>query len=172
MSNTTAVNPYITQLASIQLILSHYGFGPLALLGNIGAILNILILTRPNCRRNSCSAYILAESVTNLIVLNILLTLRYLVDSNIDLVRTSAFCKFELYSIQVGSGISRIYIVLACIDRWALTSRNIHRRAFAQMKVAKILIPITSIIWPLIYIHVAIYDNIVKGKTLIYYSFI
>jgi len=67
---------------------------------------------------------------------------------------------------------ARIYIVLACIDRWALTSRNVRIRAFAQMKVAKILIICVPLIWSVMTIHVPFYQDIVQGKTLIYHSFI
>ncbi len=150
-----------------------YVYSILFIAGNIGCILNILIFTQRNYRRHSCSAYILANTFTNLIVINIIIFFRFVNGFNIDPTMTTLlFCKIRLYIAQVALTLSRIYIVLACIDRWALTSRNVHRRAFAQMKVAKILIPITSIIWPIMYIHVAIYDDIVKGKTLIYHSFI
>ncbi len=150
-----------------------YVYSILFIAGNIGCILNILIFTQRNYRRHSCSAYILANTFTNLIVINIIIFFRFVNGFNIDPTMTTLlFCKIRLYIAQVALTLSRIYIVLACIDRWALTSRNVRIQAFAQIKIPKILIPSIAILLCAMTITIPFYQDIVKGKTLIYYNFI
>jgi hypothetical protein len=165
MSNTTTVDSYIATLGIIQLNIARYGYSIFCVTGNIGCILNILILTQCTYRQNSCSCYILAASFNNLIIMNLFPTLRFLIDFNVEGIKVSWFCKIiHAYGVQATSAISRIYVSLACIDRWAMTSRNVHIRAFAKMKVAKILIPSVPIIWCLMTLHVCFYEDNVKGK--------
>ncbi|CAF1354659.1 unnamed protein product [Didymodactylos carnosus] len=56
--------------------------------------------------------------------------------------------------------LSRYYIVLACIDRFALTSTNVKYRQFSQTKVAYYLIPITALVWFIIPMHIVIFQTI------------
>jgi len=65
---------------------------------------------------------------------------------NFDLTTTSLFfCKFQTYIAHVTTLLSMFDIVLACVDRWAMSSTNVHRRSFGQIKVVKILIPSVGI---------------------------
>ena len=45
MANTTVIDSYVATLNMIQLNIAHYGYSIFCVTGNIGCILNILILT-------------------------------------------------------------------------------------------------------------------------------
>lgn len=170
MSNTSEIdrtpNSYIINLDLIQLNICYYFYPVIVLLGNIGSILNILILTQRAYFHNSCSCYILASSVVNLLIINFVVLYRMLLAGfDIDLTMNSSFlCKFRVYITHCTTLLSRFYIVLACIDRWAMSSANVHRRRLSQRKVAKILIPSLAIGMCVISIHIFLYNNIIRGK--------
>ncbi|UJR22362.1 hypothetical protein I4U23_025424 [Adineta vaga] len=168
MSNTTTVDPFLTNLALIQNYISVYGYSTIFILGNIGSILNILILTQRNYLRNSCSCYILASTITNLFIINIVVLFRLLTGFNIDPTKTSTFfCKFRAYIVQMITLLSRAYIVLACIDRWAMTSTVVRQRAMSNMKIPKVVIPSIAIVCALSFIHVLFYQDIVRDRCVI-----
>jgi len=58
---------------------------------------------------------------------------------------------------------TRVFLVLACFDRFALSSTNAYLRQFSQVKIAHRSISITVICCLLIAIHLAIYLNLVPG---------
>ncbi len=98
MSNTTS-DPRILTFNLLQHNVVCYGYPIIFILGNIGSILNILVLTQRIYLRNSCLCYILASTVTNLFIINILILFRFLqLGFGIDPTTTSTFfCSFRLY---------------------------------------------------------------------------
>lgn len=160
------VDPYISELNRMQLDIGLYVYPIIFSFGNIGSILNIIILTQRIYLRNSCSCYILASSITNLLIINIVVLFHMLAQGfGINPTATSLFfCRFRQYASHILTLLSRIYIVLACADRWAMSSASVHRRAFSQIKVARILISLIAIGWCLISIHIPFYFNIIRGK--------
>ncbi|CAF0882208.1 unnamed protein product [Adineta steineri] len=168
MSNTTAINLYIANLNSLQNNILRYTYIIIFIAGNIGCFLNILIFTRQNYRQLSCSYYILASTFIDLILINFIILLRILNTFNIDPTQTSLIiCKIRMYIAQAAGVLIRIFIVLACIDRWAMTSRVVKRRAFTNMKIPKILIPSVIIAYCLITMHVPFYQDIVNHRCII-----
>lgn len=161
----TSVDPVIVTLNIIQTSMGRYLYPVIFILGNIGSILNILILTQRSYLQNSCSCYILASSISNLFIVNIIILFHMLAFGfNIDPTTTSFFfCRFRQYLSHVTTLLSRIYIVLACIDRWAMTSSSVKRRAFSKLKVAKIIIPSVCVGWLLISLHIPLYHVISNG---------
>ena len=165
MSNTTIIDSFLTTVNSIQTGSFLYGYSIIFLFGNIGSILSVLVLTQRNYRQNSCSCYILASTITNLFIMNFIIVFRILLGFNIDPTKTSwFFCKFRAYMAQVLTVLSRTYILLACIDRWAMTSRSARLRAFTRLKVPKILIPSVAIFWIVFFLHGPFYQNIIQGE--------
>ncbi|CAF0768842.1 unnamed protein product [Adineta ricciae] len=165
MSNLNATISFLNALSLVQTNISIYGYSVILIVGNIGSVLNVFVLTRRQYLQNSCSCYILASTVTNLIILNVVVLFRLLTGFDIDPSRTSAFfCKFRTYIVQMTTALSRIYIVLACIDRWAMTSTVVRRRSFTNRKVPKILIPIVAIVCGLSFIHIPFYYDIIRSR--------
>ncbi|CAF1412090.1 unnamed protein product [Adineta steineri] len=165
MPNITEIDSFLTTINTIQTNFSRYGYLIIFILGNIGSLLNILVLTRPNYLRNSCSSYILASTLPNLLIINIVILFRILATFDFDLTSKSRFfCKFQWYISHSMTLLSRTYILLACIDRWAMTSTIVRRRAFARMKISMTIIPMAGIIWSLVSIHVLTGQKRIKGQ--------
>jgi hypothetical protein len=165
MSNTTSDSLILT-LNVIQQNIVRYGCSIIFMFGNIGSILNILVLTQRIYLRNPSSCYILASTVNNLLVTNIVVVFRLLA-SGFGYDPTAAslfFCIFRLYISHVATFLSRFYLVLACVDRWSMSSRSVQRRYFSQMKVTKILIPSIAILWCVISVHILTNNSIIAGK--------
>lgn len=165
-SSVSSASALIDKFSLIQMILGRYLYPFIFTFGNIGSILNILILTQRVYLQSSCSCYILASSVMNLLTVNIVILFHMLsFGFNIDLTTTSLFfCKFRQYLSHVTTVLSRIYIVLACIDRWAMTSPTVARRAFSTVKIAKRLIIQLGIGWCIISFHILVFYYIVYGE--------
>jgi len=170
MENISAVNTIpnslLNTLNCIDVNISRYLLLIIFILGNIGSIFNVLVLTQRVYLQNSCSRYILASSVINLFVINIGVLFRMLaLGFHIDPTTTSLFfCKFRVYITHLTTLLSRFYIVLACADRWAMTSTSVKRRAFSRIKVAKILIPALGISICIISVHIPLHLHIINGK--------
>ena len=165
MSNTTMIESFLTTVSSIQTNTFLYGYSTIFLFGNVGSVLNVLVLMQRNYRENSCSYYILASTITNLFITNFIVLFRILLGFNIDPTKTSwFFCKFRVYIAQVLTVLFRTYILLASVDRWTMTSRSAGRRAFTRLKVPKILIPSVAIFWSVFFLHGPFYQNIIQGE--------
>ncbi|CAF4704328.1 unnamed protein product [Rotaria sp. Silwood1] len=166
---TASADQIIVTLNLIQVNMGRYLYPIIFSLGNIGSILNILILTQRVYLQNSCSCYILASSIINLFIVNIVIFFHMLAFGfSIDPTTTSFFfCRFRQYISHVTTLLSKIYIVLACIDRWAMTSTNVRRRAFSRVKIAKIIIPSVGISWFIISLHIPLNHFIVNGRCMV-----
>ncbi|CAF1148243.1 unnamed protein product [Didymodactylos carnosus] len=149
----------ILTLSSIQQFISRTYYIVLLIVGNIGCILNPVILLQHSLRFNSCSLYIIASSFTNIFIINFGLLTRILsYGYNIEPARYSAiYCALRTYFITLLLILSPSYIVMACIDRYALSSLNITLRKLNNRKMAKRLILIIALFWHLLSIHIFIF---------------
>ena len=139
---------------NIQKFLTQYGMSTYITFGNVGNILIILIFSQKNHRKNSCSLYLLFMTICNLICLNIgilpiIFSLDY-IDINIKYILV---CRIQFYIRHVSFQMMRTYKVLACIDRFALSSMKIRIRLFSQQKIAIRLIILNKIFWLLLVIY-------------------
>jgi len=154
-------------LALTQVILTRYILVICLILGIIGSLFNFIVFGRKKLRSNSCSVYFISTSIFNLLVIlfgitPVLLT-SYL--PNEPALSSSIFCKFRAYTTHIFLMMSRSSVALACVDRFALCSRNFHIRRFSQSHIAIILVIIISIVWLIIPIHIIIYNDIqMPGK--------
>lgn len=167
MSNTsTSIEFLISILDLTQKDMGRYLLPIICILGNIGSILNIFILTQRVYRQNSCSYYILSSSIINLINVNNSILLRLLAAGfDIDPTKTSLiFCRFRQYIYHMTTLLSRIYIVLALADRWTMTSSNVYRRRFNQIKLAKTICIFVAITICILSIHVPLNLDLIDGK--------
>jgi hypothetical protein len=152
-------------LADIQQDLTRYGMSSYLILGNIGNLANIAIFCQKEHRKNSCSLYLLTASFVNVFIINygIIPTLYSLDYPNPELY-SLVFCKLRLYLLHSALMISRSMVVLACIDRFALSSTSPHIRLFCQRKMALPIIVCVLLAWPLIAIHIPILLTIESGR--------
>jgi len=152
----------IEGLALTQVIFTRYILVICLILGIIGSLFNLIIFGQKKLRSNSCSVYFIATSIFNLLVIlcgiTPILLLSYL--PNEPALNSSIFCKTRAYITHSLLMMSRSTVALACIDRFALCSRNVHIRRLNQHHIAIILVIIVSILWLIIPIHMIIYEDI------------
>ncbi|UJR29052.1 hypothetical protein I4U23_010267 [Adineta vaga] len=133
--------------------------------GVFGNLINVYMFTRKDSLRNSCSLYLLAASVINIlsIIWGICPSLYTL--NNIDPATYSfIYCKLRLYTIHTLLMIGRSLMVFACFDRYALCSRSIRLRSFCVPKLAIRLIIAHIFIWPLLTLHIVFLQNFIQNR--------
>ncbi|CAF2929990.1 unnamed protein product [Rotaria sp. Silwood2] len=163
-SNSTSSNT-IALLNSMNVQLNRYLPLPFLILGTIGVILNIIIFTRRSLVTNSCTHYLLGNTVANFIILYWVVITRIFSDGyKIDPSITSdVFCKMRYFLTYVPRTLSTWFILLACIDRWA-SSIKIQRR-FNNVPFARTVIVITTIICIVSFSNVLIYFGVQKSSS-------
>ncbi len=116
--------------------------------GTIGNTLNCFIFTRRSLRQNSCSIYFLASSIANLLPIYFGGLTRLLASFNINPPgsQMALYCKTKTFLTYFGLSASAWFIVGACADRYASSASAVRIRSFSQVKIARRVIVIISII--------------------------
>jgi hypothetical protein len=129
---------------------------PIFFSGVFGNIFNILIFTRPSLIKNPCSMYFMSSSIANLITLFFGLLTRYLNDGfRIDVISTNlAFCKIRYFLLHGSLVLSSWFTVLAGIDRYCISSFDAHRRQLSNVKNARRLVALTTLIVSALYAQI------------------
>lgn len=73
-----------------------------------------------------------------------------------------AYCKMRIYLMQSTAMMYRWCFVLACFDRFALSSTNARLRSFATVRVARRVVAIIISVWIVLPVHTLIF-YILKG---------
>ncbi|CAF0838913.1 unnamed protein product [Rotaria sordida] len=124
------------------------------IVGVVGNILNCLILSKRTLRSNSCALLFLISSFTSLISILIGLPTRILAGWHVDPTNTFDWaCKTRVFIVFSTRTMSIWLITLATIDRWLLSSIDIHRRQMSNLKNIKRVIFIVVILSIVFYIH-------------------
>jgi hypothetical protein len=104
----------------------------------VGNTLNILVLSQRPLRSNSCAWLFLVSSIVNAIGILAGLTSRILSTWGADLTTTNQFlCKFRIFLALYGITIGYWLIMLATVDRWLSSSRDVNRRQKSTLKNAQ-----------------------------------
>lgn len=131
------------------------------ILGVIGNTLNINILIQPNFRRHSCCRYFLALSCNNLFYclfqINFYLANAYSLDGQYV---SLASCKILQYIASSLSFLSPCFIVLASIDRFFSSSRQIRFRRWSSIPVSHWSISTLLIFTGIFFINVLIFYDL------------
>ncbi len=148
-------------LSTTQVILTRYILTLCFLLGIFGNICNISIFIQKPLRLNSCSIYFIAASLINLLIIifGIIPTISasYITDPSLYLPWA---CKLKLYGLHSLLMMSRMYILMACIDQYTFCSSNVRLRQFSRRQVALKLLPIILIMWLIIPIHMLVFVDV------------
>lgn len=108
------------------------------LFGTIGNILNILVLSQRTFRSNSCAFLFLGSSIASLIALLAGLTNRIIFGWTMDLSNSVDWiCQCRAFILFVSRMMALWLITLATIDRWLLSSTNVHRRQMSKLTNAR-----------------------------------
>lgn len=152
-------------LVNIRAWMTRYPMSVFLGLGCLGNIINVYMFSRKDFRRNSCSLYLLAASFANIVsVVWGIAPALYTLDNTDPSTYSYAYCKLRLYTIHTSLMIGRSFIVLACIDRYALCSQSIRLRAFCQPKIAIRVIIINYLLWPILTIHIPLLQNFSNNR--------
>ncbi|CAF0880350.1 unnamed protein product [Adineta steineri] len=143
----------LTEIQIIQGQLLRYMPLTTIVIGTIGNILNCLIFTRQKLSRNSCSIYFLASSIANFFAIYFGCLTRLLGTFNIQppASQMGLYCKIKTFLTYIGLASSAWFIVGACADRYASSAATVHVRSFSQVKVARRVVLIISILVILVY---------------------
>ena len=147
----------------LQLQVNRYIIPIIIILGNVGNILIVILFHRR--RKSSCSMYILWAAVMNsaAITFNIVHTL-YTVNHGDPITSSLLFCKLRFYIPQIFSQTARYLTILACIDRYFLTTNHTYFRRISRPFIVRRLIVIVFIFWLISLIHIIIGTTIKNGQ--------
>jgi len=151
-----------TMLPDISLYATRIVLTSFTIFGTIGNILNILIFTRPKLLQLSCTIYLFAASIANILAIYTNLLTRLLAGgfSN-DITKLSDFlCKFRYYVGYICLAVSPYFLILACFDRYCSSSISTSKRAWCNKKTAIKLCIGAILLACLLYLHMAIFFEI------------
>ena len=154
----------ITSLQLSQTYLYQIGGPILICIGSISCILNIIIFTKKNLRKNPCSLYLLAFNVTNFLIIYVSIlpaTLSY----GYNITPTAynlGYCRFSLYMSFLLDKLSPFYLILASVDRVLVTSTNAATRRRSTRRLAYICISGVTLFWVLFYIFMPVLGGIIQ----------
>jgi hypothetical protein len=143
------------------------------ILGTIGNVLNLLIFTRRTLLQSSCTLYLIAASIDNILVIYTSLLTRLLAGGFSDDVTTISnfMCKLRYYAGYVFFAVSPYFCVLACFDRYCSSSTSVTRRSWCNKKIAKRLIIAAIILACILYLHMAIFFQLnISGTSVSCYT--
>jgi hypothetical protein len=174
MTSTTSNNlsAYYTRTASqLYVILGTILMG----IGSVGTVLCCIVFAQKTMRKNPVAIYFIAFNVANLFILllallpSVLLNITHFDPS----VYNVPYCKIEYYFRFICPALSRYYLVLAAIDRTAVTSPNALTRQQSTLRLAyRSIAGVTSVVL-LYFIHLLVGVNIYQlspGYFLCYYQ--
>lgn len=153
---------YITDFKNAAKQFNRYTPMPVFIFGLIGNIFNLFIFTRRSLLINPCTIYLLSSTCTNILVLFFGLVIRSLMDGfGIDIIGNSVvLCRFRYFILHPSFVLSSWFLVLASIDRFCISSRNIRLRNLSTIKNARICVIVSSCFCLLLYSHVCVLFDI------------
>jgi hypothetical protein len=157
-------NDLITTLTSAQTYLYQVGCPILMFIGTLGCVLNLIVFTQKNLRKNPCSIYFITYNLSNFVyIYSSLLSLTLSVGYNIDpSAYNLAICHLRLYIIILFNCLSPFYLILASIDRILITSPNARTRRRSTPHFACMCIIFGTLFWVLFHSHALILTNITQ----------
>jgi len=139
--------------------------GPiLILIGTIGCVLNLIVFTQKNLRKNPCSIYFIAYNLANLIyiyssLLGFTLDVGYQIDPSLY---NLPICRLRIYVGFLFDCLSPFYLILAAIDRILITSPNALTRQKSTRRLAYACLGGGTLFWALFHSHALILSNITQ----------
>lgn len=128
-------------------------------------MLNCAVFLQKTLRSNSCSIYLIASSVSHTILVVWAMSTNLYSLVNLDpLTYSIAYCKIRAYLISALFMVSRSFIVLACVDRYAVCSSDVRVRTFSRPRVAIRLLPIVVGLWLLLPVHLLVFNSIANNR--------
>ncbi|CAF3093481.1 unnamed protein product [Rotaria sp. Silwood2] len=143
MSNNSS--PTLLHINEITTNIYRFTFPPLIIFGLIGHILDIIIFTRPKLISNSCCNYFLTSSCVSIIQILFGQLFRLLKGGYHIPITVLWWCRVRIFVLYSTYLASTTLITLASADRFASSCSQVKYRRWANVKVARRLIPIVLI---------------------------
>jgi hypothetical protein len=162
----------IATLNSAQKYLYQFACPILMLIGTVGCILNLIVFTQKNLRKNPCSIYFIAYNIANFVyIYSSLLALTLSIGYNLDASKYNLVaCRLRLYTNVLSNCLSAFYLILASIDRILVSSPNALTRQRSTQRFAYLCIFIGTLFWASFHCHALIFTNIVQlGPSVVCY---
>ncbi|CAM4829184.1 unnamed protein product [Rotaria magnacalcarata] len=106
--------------------------------GSLGNILNCLVLSQRKLRSHPCASIFLVSSFLSLICILIGVPPRILASWNLDPTNTiNIACKLHAFIVFSTRTMAIWLIALATIDRWLISSTQVHRRQMSNIENVK-----------------------------------
>ncbi|CAF1656049.1 unnamed protein product, partial [Didymodactylos carnosus] len=135
--------------------------------GNLGNVLNIIVMLRKTFNASPCSRYLLASSVSNLFFVNPVLILYIIgiINGGAPLLQNNfVWCKFTALYLHTSSLTPLVCLALGTFDRYCSTSPSASIRLFSSIKIANRTIVITVIFLTLVGLPTIFVNNIVYNQ--------
>lgn len=154
-----------TQLQAIQNALTRYGMTTYLVFGNIGFILSAIIFCQPHHRQKPCSLYLFSANTCRMIAMNVaVIPIIYALDYPNPSSTSLIFCQLQYYFRHVPNQMMRTFIIVACIDRYALCKLRTRMRFFNRYSVAVRIVIGIVISWLVLASFIPVFQTIKNGK--------
>jgi hypothetical protein len=112
-------------------------------LGTMGNTFNIILFGKRSLWTVSpCVAFLMADSIVDMINTYIFLLFQMLIGFNITPdYYSSVFCKIKVYLYYSSSSLSNWFMAACCLDRFLSSSTNVNIRSYSSMRIATRTIP-------------------------------
>ncbi|CAF0901797.1 unnamed protein product [Adineta steineri] len=159
-----------TFLLPIQQAITRYVFPIVVAVGNCGNLIIIIVFSQRGRRTNPCSLYLLFGAIANIVNVNIAIIplINALLNPPDPFTQSLVLCRVRGYLIHISNHYFRTLVILACIDRYAMTSMRASIRNWSSLKVARRAIPLAFISWLLIASHILVFEDIQNGRCFVF----
>lgn len=164
-----------SSLVYVQQIMSQDILVIVLALGIIGNILLILVFSQRYQRISSCSYYILTAAILSIVGSTwAVIPLICAAYSSDPLAKSIYLCRIRGYIIHICAMSFRTLIVLAAVDRYAISSDRASIKAFFSSKIARRACVCVPLFWPIVSVHRLIWVSIENNRCFVYglYGFI
>lgn len=127
--------------------------------GTFGNIFNIILFTRRTLRSNPCGLYFLGSSINNFIYVYTIILVGYLEQSSYYSLQTSnvVLCKIRSIVLYMPFCLVLWFPVLASIDRFLSSSRNVRLRQWSTVPIARKIIIGLPLFFLVIHLHMPVF---------------
>ncbi|CAF1081074.1 unnamed protein product [Didymodactylos carnosus] len=130
----------------------------------------MIVFTRKTLRSNPCVVYLLATTIPCTLALYFAYIVKISQNLGFDLTTRPIFCKLRMYIVNSSQFTSSWFMMLACIDRYASSSKYVHIRNFSRLSIAYRLILIVTLTGCCIYTYILhCYDSHVPNSPIVCY---
>ncbi|CAF3426346.1 unnamed protein product [Rotaria socialis] len=155
----------VPDLPFIQQMFTRYGMSTYVAFGNLGNLLTIAAFCQCEPWKNPCLLYLLSMTICNLICLDVgIIPMIFSLD-HVDISTQSIiFCQLQFYIRHAFFQMMRTYKVLACMNRFAISSMSVRIRSLNTYKMAIHLIITSALFWLLAVIFFSYARTIQNGS--------